>query len=374
MLHRRLTWLAVALVFAGAAPALAQPVPGECHESVLPTGARTKICVPVSGWNGQLLVFVGGYVPDVPGATLRFQDTLPGVGELSTLAQGLGFAYATTSYRRNGLIILDGIQDVRDLVALFERTVGRPLRSYLAGGSEGGLVATLTAERFPALFTGAYATCGPVGSFRHEITYLADFRVLFDHFFPGVFEGNATVAAPDDIQAWLTGTAQTLVAQRMLSEPARALELMKVARVPLDPGGFAGLIASAVRVLAYTVLGANDLSETLGGSPYDNRLRWYSGSSNDLRLNLRIRRFTADPAALLALQPYETTGALQVPLVTLHTTHDDVVPFAQEVFYFLKARPSGRGRFLPLPVSRFGHCTFTAQEIVTGLGVLVLQP
>ena len=91
-------------------------------------------------------------------------------------------------------------------------------------------------------------------------------------------------------------------------------------------------------------------------------------------MNRRVARFTADASALLALKPYETSGQLRVPMVSLHTTADEVVPLAQELTYFFKARSAGRGRFIPLPVLRYGHCAFTVNEMLTGLGVLVLQP
>jgi hypothetical protein len=60
--------------------------------------------------------------------------------------------------------------------------------------------------------------------------------------------------------------------------------------------------------------------------------------------------------------------------VTLHTAGDPIVPFTHELLYAAKARPSGRGAFLPLPVSRHGHCQFTAMEVLTGLGLLVALP
>ncbi len=49
------------------------------------------------------------------------------------------------------------------------------------------------------------------------------------------------------------------------------------------------------------------------------------------------------------------------------------MPFAHELLYLAKVRPTGRGRFIPLPVFRYGHCNFTTQEILFGLGVLVAQ-
>ena len=203
-----IAYLGVALWCAPAAHAQGAPVadPGVCEESPPQEVPRTKICVPTP-WNGELVVFAHGYVPNVPGVfPLDFYDTLPDGTELSTVVQGLGFAYATTSYRQNGLAILEGVDDVRALVARFESRHGKPARSYLTGASEGSLVAALLVERFPTLFTGAYATCGPIGSFRYEIDHLTDFRVLFDYFFPGVFEGDATHVTPNDVQAWLDRT------------------------------------------------------------------------------------------------------------------------------------------------------------------------
>jgi pimeloyl-ACP methyl ester carboxylesterase len=318
-------------------------------------------------------VFAHGYIPNLPGVELDFYDDLPGVGNLGTLAQTLGFAYATTSYRRNGLVILDGIQDVRDLMAHYEASgLPKPFRSYLAGASEGALVATLTVERSPTLFTGAYATCGPIGSFREEINYLADFRVLFDYFFPGVFEGDVTFASPKEMAAWGEGPLQMAVADLLRRNPATALELLRTARAPFDPARPETIIETTLQALRYTVLGANDLRAALGGNPYDNRFRLYFGSSNDLRLNLGVKRYAADAQALRALRPYETSGALSVPVVGLHTTGDPVVPFLQPIFYFVKARPVGR--YIPIPVARYGHCAFTLNEVLAGLALLSVQP
>ena len=61
-------------------------------------------------------------------------------------------------------------------------------------------------------------------------------------------------------------------------------------------------------------------------------------------------------------------------MVTLHTTGDDVVPFWHELLYWLKFSPAHRGQFLPIPVARYGHCSFTGQEVLTAFGALLTQP
>ena len=60
----------LAALLGGAAPvapvapvaAQAAPVPGPCVDGTLPHGALSRICVPASGWNGDLVVWAHGYV------------------------------------------------------------------------------------------------------------------------------------------------------------------------------------------------------------------------------------------------------------------------------------------------------------------------
>jgi hypothetical protein len=145
-------------------------------------------------------------------------------------------------------------------------------------------------------------------------------------------------------------------------------------KAPYDPANPATIVNAALDALWYNVFGTNDAVQKLGGSPFGNRLRWYFGSSNDLRLNLRVERFLASPAALTALRAYQTSGDLSIPLVTLHTTGDDVIPVWQELLYLFKFEPSARGRFIPVPVFRYGHCSFTANEVLGAFLLTVNQP
>jgi hypothetical protein len=156
--------------------------------------------------------------------------------------------------------------------------------------------------------------------------------------------------------------------------PDKALELVQTARAAYDPARPATIVNTAINVLWYNVLGANDAAAKLGGNPFDNRRRWYFGSSNDLRLNLRVRRVAASPVARAALGAYQTTGELSIPLVTLHTLADEVVPVRQELLYLAQVEPVFRGRFIPLPVFRYGHCNFTANEVLGAFAVAVRQP
>ncbi len=65
---------------------------------------------------------------------------------------------------------------------------------------------------------------------------------------------------------------------------------------------------------------------------------------------------------------YETNGDLRIPLVTIHTTADEIAPVAHELLYLPKVDLAARGRFIPFPVARYGHCNFTPTEV--GLSLL----
>src|SRR4030095_13541185 len=135
------------------AAAQALPVtPGPCVQGELPSHALSLICTPTAGWNGELIVFAHGYVPVTQ--SLDFYNlTLQDGTSLPALAQSLGYAFAPTSYRQNGLATLEGAADVRELVDAF----GCARRVHVFGVSEGGLVATLLAERSPDVFASAVA-------------------------------------------------------------------------------------------------------------------------------------------------------------------------------------------------------------------------
>ena len=85
-----------------------------------------------------------------------------------------------------------------------------------------------------------------------------------------------------------------------------------------------------------------------------------------------MRRYSADANALSNInRSFQTSGKLQRPLVTLHTTGDPIIPYWQELLYTLKTFLSGSPLLhLGLPVTRYGHCTFTRDELLGAFSVL----
>jgi hypothetical protein len=63
-----------------------------------------------------------------------------------------------------------------------------------------------------------------------------------------------------------------------------------------------------------------------------------------------------------------------VPVVTLHTTGDPIIPYWHEPRYRLKTWLSGSGSLhRNLPVFRYGHCQFEPKDVLTAFGLLVLK-
>jgi len=371
----RLLPLAV-LLLAAPVPAASLCTQSTCTDLDQTSGAIHRVCMPEPGcWNGDLVLFAHGYVaPGEPVAIPEDQLAFPNGTSLPGLINALGFGFATSSYTTNGLAIQDGVADMVQLVDTFVGAEGLPERIYLTGASEGGAVAALAVERHPETFSGALATCGPIGSFRRQVNYWGDFRAVFDYFFPGLIPGSAVDIPPMVMTHWDSYYAPRILSA-LLAHPSATNQLLAVTHAPFDPADPATRIETVLGILWYNVFATNDAVDKLGGQPFDNRLRWYSGSSNDFRLNRRVRRYAADPAALLEIAAdYETSGRLGVPVVTLHTTGDPIVPYWHEPLYRLKTWLSGAGLLhTNLPVVRYGHCQFEAPEVLTGFGLLVLK-
>src|SRR5206468_2035915 len=150
---------------------------GTCEPDRLQaSGAVYRICMPQI-WNGDLVLFAHGYVGfNEPVAIPEDQLVLPDGTSVPETVNKLGYAFATTSYRTNGLVVLQGIDDLLDLVNVFNGSHGPARRVFLVGPSEGGIVTALAVERHPEIFAGGLAACGPIGNFRKQVTYNGDFR------------------------------------------------------------------------------------------------------------------------------------------------------------------------------------------------------
>lgn len=372
-----LVWVCSGLAACGGDSDLAGPEPppdegvrptAGCTEGVLEHGALYRLCFPET-WNGDLVLYAHGYV--AAHREIALPDDVVGGQSMSGVLTGLGYAFATTSYRANGLVAPEAVEDMVDLVTTVKRRYRPdPARSVIIGFSEGGLVATLAVERHPDRFDGALAGCGPIGSFRAQLDYIGDFRVVFDYLFPGLIPGSA-VEVPQSVRdRWEEHYVPAIVVA-LAADFDAALELVTITGAPVAGNDLRSIAETTVSILWYNVFGTEDARQRLGGQPFDNAARAYSGSSDDAALNAGIARYQADPTALTALARFETSGALTVPVVNLHTTGDPIVPFDQMSLYGAKVSQAGGSRLLTqTTVDRHGHCTFQAAEVLDAFATL----
>lgn len=349
------------------------------YEGVQSSGSLYRISVPPPAeYNRVLVIYAHGFQDATD--TVRIPEEQLGFGNiyLPDLVNSLGFGFATNSYSKTGLAVLQGVEDILDLVTIYEQTVGAPEKIYLAGISEGGLITTLLIEQHPGIFAGGFSGCGLIGDFRAEINYFGDARATFEYYFPGLIVGNPLHPDPDLMAIWaIPGGYWETVVEPALTDPNNAAafhEWARIARLPFDPEDRdATLLNSARFVLSYVVLNMNDAEATLGGFPFENTFKWYTGASNPWALNQAVIRVQADPAALNAMRDYTTTGRLQRPLVTLHTLQDPVVPYWHEPIYTQKNLQSESflTRRVNLPINRYGHCNFELPEVLSMFALLL---
>ena len=352
------------------------------------SGALYLICVPpaFNPATGSLVVYAHGSVP--PQLPLALPDDEVGGAPVSQIVTGvLRLAFATTSYRQNGLVVVDATRDLERVVAKFRQLYG-PIggKTYAVGASEGGLVATLATERHPQLFDGTLALCAPIGDFQRQINYFNDFRLAFDFYFAatlaqgGIFLGSPIAIPEGIITAFGTpgqpGPLALAIAQAVLIHPEATIPLITSPGIPpqLATSGSAKIVEFILRLLAYNILFTNDTQDVLGGQPYDNVAPTdYARVIDNLHVGLDVPSFTADQPALSHMRAkYETSGRLTSPLVTLFNTSDPIVPSWHEQIYRAKVIEAGTTAFLiaQIPSSEFGHCEFKLQQVLAAFGAL----
>lgn len=404
--------LTAALLPARAASAQAPVEPASCLDFQLldPTiiaipgaynGSEYCITVPTTVPLRGLVIFAHGYVfaypnllpPIIPWDQLILRDPDTGVmlDTLPRMLNSLGFVFATTSYPKNGLAIKEGVASVVELVQVVQGALasmippGTQVPVFLVGASEGGIVTTLAVERFPQIFTGGVAACGPVGDFLKQINYWSDFRVLFDYYFGPVLGSDPLSISPEVMANWymdpspLKEQVRALIANDLANNNGVSTSrLLTAAKAPIDPLDPSTIETTILGILEYNVFATNEALAELGGNPYSNEKTTYYAFPIDRKLNKKVARVPSSavsPAALAEIAAYyQTSGQLSDPLVLLHTTGDEIVPFWHTGLYLQKAYQTGSlGNLVTIPILRYGHCNFTPAEALFAFEVMAYK-
>lgn len=378
-------------------------------KSTLEGGAVYEIALP-DFWNfipdGQriMLVYAHGYVD--PGEPIELpSDLIPdgmgGAVAIKDIILEKG-AYASTSYRDNGLVVVDAIEDIKELKIAIDEFFDDPENPalpydaiLLVGPSEGGLITVLTVEQNPGLFEGAIATCCPIGDFYKQLQYYGDAHVLFKYFFGpsinGINLGSPKGVSKRTMEAWRNNGPLYLAIKQALEDDYqynggnKIRQFLNSSKIGdnVDRSDHPAVVTAILEVLRFPIMATNDAIARLEGSPFNNKdpKRIYEGSDNDRKLNLtveRIKRSEWETSAQNVADFYETSGTLLTPLVTMHTEFDHVSLFWHQTYYAAKVGAIWPSSFLyPIKIDqRYGHCNFTKDEIlgaIDGLILLLLQ-
>jgi pimeloyl-ACP methyl ester carboxylesterase len=423
---RRVTWRAWAvglltgiLVAVGAATGAAAAAPTctnpavTCVTGTAEDGSTFKAEVPPR-WNGTLLLYSHGYVPpflpNPPADTWRNRAV---ADEL--LADG--FALAGSSYASNGWAVKEALRDQIDLLDRFERRFGKPRRTIAWGESMGGMVTTGLVERHPRRFDGALPFCGilggAVGLWNQNLDLQYAIKTLLSADPNPAVSGPASELELVNITDWPANVARAnaAVAAAQATPEGRARLALAAALFPLpdwyDPNtqrparhDFETRQQQQFRALQFQlafIFGfRQEVEQRAGGNPSWNagvdyrRLLSRSGSRDiavalyrrtglelrrDLRRLERAARVRPEPRATAYLiRNTVFDGRIDVPVLTVHTTADGLVVSPHEDAYRDAVRRSGRARLLKqLYLDRPGHCTFTDDETLAALRVLLAR-
>jgi len=328
------------------------------------SGALWVIDVPAN-WNGDLVVYLHGYTnPAQPIA-------LPNNGAIRDSLLALGFAVTASSYASNGYAVREGVQDSRRLSALFASRFGRPQHTYLFGVSLGGLVGLILTQQYPDLYDGSLLVCGIVGGSRAQVEYVGDVRALFDAVYPGVLPGGLEhPPVVTDINAQVVQPVLTAVQ----SNPQGVGIIQALLRHPLPGATGQEIVGSLVTVLGFSMQGGGDLFErTHRQSYFDNTGYRYTSAALPVAtiddINARVARYSATPEARSFLTRFgEPNGPFRIPVISLHTTRDPVVPLSHEDRL---AQEAAGPMLVQRRVERYGHVAFSVGEMVASFEDLV---
>jgi pimeloyl-ACP methyl ester carboxylesterase len=333
-------------------------------EGEIGPGALWQIDVPQQ-WNGDLVVYLHGYTsPSVDVA-------LPNAGAVISALTAQGYAVAASSYSVNGFASKEGLEQSHQLSGLFASRVATPRRTFLFGRSLGGLIGLRMSEKYPQQYAGSLLVSGVVGSARDEIDYMGDIRVLFDAVYPGVLQGDLehTPTITSEYQQVILPVLTALQAN-----PQGLGVIQMLARRPLPGGNSQEIAQSLITVLVFAMQGGSDFYDrTHHHSNFDNHDVRYTSPGLPPALiddiNARVARYTRTPDATAYLVHYgEPAGTLRIPVLTLHTTRDPVVPIWHEL---LLGQADAGDWLLQRQVARYGHDTCTLAEMMTGFADLV---
>jgi pimeloyl-ACP methyl ester carboxylesterase len=365
-------------------------------------GATYVIDVPAN-WNGTLFLYSHGYTdPGTP-------NPAPDTGDLLTRLYLLShnYALAGSSYAKTGYAIEDALRDQLAVLDTFETLVGHPTRTVAWGHSLGGIISAGLVQNHPDRFSGAVPFCG----------LLAGGVGFWNEYLDGAFAFKTLVAPAAGLQIVdITnplrnlGDAEAALSSAQNTPQGRARIALAAALV--DSSGWGDPFSPQPKPTDYSALEQNQFL-SLQGFPFDlffalraelegragGNPSWNTGVDYDRQLKLSVNyaevqalyklaglsldaelqtlnsaaRIAADPAAVTYLsQNIIFNGELKVPVLSVHTTGDDIVTVQNEQAYAEVVHEAHSDALLRQTfIHRAGHCNFTPAETLAALQALL---
>jgi pimeloyl-ACP methyl ester carboxylesterase len=366
----------------------------------LADGATYVIDVPPL-WNGTLLLYSHGYVtPGSPNPAEDVGDPITGGFMLAA-----GYALAGSSYATTGWAVQQAIPDQISTLDAFESAVGTPLKTIAWGHSLGGMITAGLVQEYPDRFNAALPMCGVlaggVGIWNGSLDAAFAFNLLLaggslqvvDITNPELNLGTAEavlaasqatakgrarlalVAALGDLPGWYNPTSREPAPTNYRGQEANQFLWMENVDFPFIFALRAELEARAGGNVSFNT-GVN-YAQQLNNSVNNAEVRsLYTAAGLSLDADLatlqNAPQISADPAALAYLSQYIIyNGQVPIPVLTLHTTGDGLVPVEDERAYRKVVGEAGDLAMLrQIFVHRAGHCAFTPAETITALQTL----
>jgi pimeloyl-ACP methyl ester carboxylesterase len=351
-----------------------QPGPITTRHWGVHNGAGYRIEVPAN-WNGDLVLYAHGFRGT--GLELHLDD--PGFHtRLRPYLIANGYAWAASSYSKNGYDVKQGVKDTHALGQLFNGLVGNPTRTYIAGHSMGGHITGVAIEQYPNAYAGALPMCGVMGD-NELFDYFLDFNLVAQALagvqaeFP--FPANYPLAVVPGVKAALgpsypfvlnaEGQALRGVTQNISGGPRPGFNTSFGAW-----GNFlftVGVTGGDLGVAPGNVQDNSDMTYQIDADP--------ALSPTEDALNMSVLRVQQDPQGRhpngLGNIP-TISGRLPIPVISLHTIGDLFVPLSMEQIYASRAAAEGSAdRLVTRAIRDHGHCGFAPAEETRAFGDLV---
>jgi pimeloyl-ACP methyl ester carboxylesterase len=331
-------------------------------------GSGYRIEVP-DNWNGEVVYYAHGFRGNPPQLTVSFPP-------LRDHLVANGYAWAASSYSKNGYEPGAGARDTYALRDIFTEEVGEPARSYIYGQSMGGHVVSLSLEQYPDAYDGALSECGVVSG--HDVLdYFLSWGAL-----SGYFAGVDLHGLTQDAEVF-GSTISGRIAPQLGSTDAPTAAGRAFANVimnltggerPFFREGYEGSYGFNFAVLVNAV--GNAGPSNAAAQNVDAQYEIDAGFGvTSAQLNRDVSRIAANTMYRDAERWPEfadLTGRIESPHLTIHGTGDLFVPISLEQKYGEIVDAAGRGDLLvQRAVRRPGHCAFSPEERVRAFDDLV---